>query len=475
MREENRMAPDRPGTEEGGSSSATPIYGVTAKTLAACLERFGAAAATYAMACGFKGERGHMLLLPGTDGTVVGVLFGVEAEDAKHHDPYLAGKMATMLPAGTYRFADGFADPRLSAIGFERGLYRYTRFRKASAPQPRLEHLAEDADEIALVAGAIAIGRDLINCPTNALGPDALEAAVRETAEAHGAVCTAIRGDDLLVRNLAMIHAVGRAATEAPRLVEFSWGDAAAPKVTLVGKGVCFDTGGLDIKPASAMLLMKKDMGGAATALSLAAMIMGASVRVRLRVLVPIVENAIAGNAFRPGDVLQSHKGLTVEVGNTDAEGRLILADALSLADEEEPELMVDFATLTGAARVALGPDLPAVFTDDDDLAAAIARHGAATNDPAWRMPLWQPYDSMLKSRIADLNNVSSGPFAGSITAALFLRRFVNRTRAWAHVDLYNWNPSTKPGRPEGGEIQCAYALFDLLRSRYGCRAGQPD
>ena len=466
------MAPDRPAEDDGSPPAATPIYGVTAKTLSARLERFGVAAATYASACGFKAERGHMLLVPGPDGAIVGVMFGVEGDDAKPRDAYLAGRLATMLPAGRYRLAEGFADPRLAAIAFERGLYRFTRFRKASSPQPMLDAPADHADEVALVAGAIAIGRDLINRPANDLGPDALESVVYEIAEAHGASCTAIRGDDLLARNLPMIHAVGRAAAEAPRLVEFSWGDPAAPKVTLVGKGVCFDTGGLDIKPSSAMLLMKKDMGGAATALSLAAMIMGAAVRVRLRVLVPIVENAIAGNAFRPGDILHSHKGLTVEIGNTDAEGRLILADALSLADEDEPELMFDFATLTGAARVALGPDLPAVFTDDDDLAADIARHGTATNDPAWRMPLWQPYDSMLKSKAADLNNVSSGPFAGSITAALFLRRFVTRAHAWAHVDLYNWNPSAKPGRPEGGEIQVAHALFDLLRSRFGCGGG---
>ena len=467
------MAPDRPAADDDVRSPATPVYGVTAKTLGAFLEPFGAAAATYAMACGFKGERGHMLLVPGTDGAIAGVLFGVEAEDATHRDPYLAGKLATMLPAGTYRLADGFADPCLAAIAFARGSYRFTRFRKTSSPQPRLEPPVGDADEVALVSGAIAVGRDFINRPANDLGPVALAAAVRDLAEAHGTSCTVVGGDDLLARNLPMIHAVGRAAAEAPRLVEFSWGDPSAPKVTLVGKGVRFDTGGLDVKPSSAMLLMKKDMGGAATALSLAAMIIDAGLRVRLRVLVPIVENAIAGNAFRPGDVLQSHKGLTVEVGNTDAEGRLILADALSLADEDEPELMFDFATLTGAARVALGPELPAVFTDDDDLAAAIARHGKATNDPSWRMPLWQPYDAMLKSKIADLNNISNGPFAGSITAALFLRRFVTRAHAWAHVDLYNWNPSMKPGRPEGGEIQMAHALFDLLRGRVGSGASE--
>ena len=458
------------------SSPSIPIHGVTAQSLGAAIESFGPPAVTYAAACGFKAKPGQVLLVPSTDGSIAGVLFGVEASDAKDRDPFLPGKLATLLPEGTYRLADGFDDPRLAAIAFERSGYRFTRFRKAASPQALLDTPAGvDGGEVALIAGAIALGRDLINRPANDLGPDALEDAVRDIAEAHRAAFTAIRGDDLLTRNLPMIHAVGRAAPEPPRLAEFTWGEPDAPKVTLVGKGVCFDTGGLDIKPSAAMLLMKKDMGGAATALALAAMIMGANLPVRLRVLIPIVENAIAGNAFRPGDVLTSHKGLTVEVGNTDAEGRLILADALSLADEDEPELLFDFATLTGAARVALGPDLPPFFTDDDDLAAAIARHGTAVHDPGWRMPLWAPYDATLKSKVADLNNVSSGPFAGSITAALFLRRFVTRTRGWAHFDVYNWNPTTKPGRPEGGEIQMATALFDLLKQRFGGMRGAHD
>ena len=261
-----------------------------------------------------------------------------------------------------------------------------------------------DGARIALISEAIRLGRDLVNRPANDLGPDALEQAIRDLAGRHGAACATIHGEALLAANFPMVHAVGRAAAEAPRLVEFVWGSPDAPKVTLVGKGVCFDTGGLDIKPSSSMLLMKKDMGGAAAALALAAMIMGAGVPVRLRVIVPVVENAIAGDAFRPGDILTSRKGLTVEVGNTDAEGRLILADALALADEETPDLLFDFATLTGAARVALGPDLPPFYTMADDLAAAIARHGDAAHDPGWRMPLWEPYDSMLKSKVADLN-----------------------------------------------------------------------
>ena len=284
-----------------------------------------------------------------------------------------------------------------------------------------------------------------------------------------------IRGDALIEANFPLIHAVGRAADKAPRLVDFSWGESHAPKVTLVGKGVSFDTGGLDIKPESAMLLMKKDMGGAATALALGQMVMDARLPICLRVILPIVENAISSKAMRPGDVYPSRKGLSVEVGNTDAEGRLILADALALGDEEAPDLLIDFATLTGAARVALGPDLPPFYTMDDVLAAEIARHAAQAYDPVWRLPLWDPYDKLLDGKITDLSNISSGPFAGSITAALFLRRFVEKAKAWAHFDIYAWTPTAKPARPEGGEIQVARLLFDLIEGRYGKGAAHAD
>jgi leucyl aminopeptidase len=294
-----------------------------------------------------------------------------------------------------------------------------------------------------------------------------LEDAIVALADKHSTRCTVVRGDDLLAQNFPLLHAVGRAADEPPRIVDFSFGPADAPKVTLVGKGVCFDTGGLDIKPSAGMLIMKKDMGGAATALALASMIMDAKLPLRLRVVVPIVENAIAGNAFRPGDIYPSRKGLSVEIGNTDAEGRLILADALAFADEEAPDLLFDFATLTGAARVALGPDLPPMYSDDDALASACREHGRKVHDPVWRMPLWNAYDKQLEGKISDLVNVSSGPFAGSITAALFLRRFVERAKAWAHFDVYAWNPKTLPGRPEGGEVQVARLLFSLLADRY--------
>jgi leucyl aminopeptidase len=325
-----------------------------------------------------------------------------------------------------------------------------------------------DAAEVSRIALAVAAGRDLVNMPANDLGPDDIEEAARRIAERHGGSIRAIVGDDLLDEDLPMIHAVGRAADRAPRLIDLVWGDEAAPKVTIVGKGVAFDTGGLDIKPSSAMLLMKKDMGGAASALALAEMVMGGGLPVRLRILVPAVENAISGGSFRPGDVLRSRAGLTVEIGNTDAEGRLILADALTLADEEAPDLIVDFATLTGAARVALGPDLPPLYTADDALAVDMLRLGTAIHDPVWRLPLWRPYAKLLESKVADTNNVSSGGFAGSITAALFLARFVRAAKAYAHLDIYGWNPSAKPGRPEGGEVQGARLAYALLRERYG-------
>jgi leucyl aminopeptidase len=300
------------------------------------------------------------------------------------------------------------------------------------------------------------------------MGPAELESAARALATRHGASFRTVVGGDLLTGNFPLIHAVGRAADRAPRLIDIGWGDVAHPKITLIGKGVCFDTGGLDIKTESGMLNMKKDMGGAATVLALAHMLMDRGAKVRLRVLLPVVENAISGSAFRPRDIYRSRKGLSVEIGNTDAEGRLILADALALADEEAPELIIDMATLTGAARVALGPEVVPFYTDDDGLAAALARSAEVESDPLWRLPLWRPYDQMLDSKVADVNNVSAGGFAGSITAALFLRRFVSAAKAWLHCDIYAWNQATKPGRPEGAECQGARALYHLLTARYG-------
>jgi leucyl aminopeptidase len=318
----------------------------------------------------------------------------------------------------------------------------------------------------------VRLARDLINAGANDMGPAELAAAAGALAARHGAAFSETVGDTLLDQNFPMIHAVGRAAAPGrePRLIDIVAGEPAAAKVTIVGKGVCFDTGGLDIKPSSGMLIMKKDMGGAANALGLAEMILAARLRVRLRVLIPAVENSISGAAFRPGDVLTSRKGLTVEIGNTDAEGRLVLADALALAAEEEPDLLIDLATLTGAARVALGPEVVPFYTRHDQLAADLASHAAAMADPVWRMPLWTPYASMLDSKVADINNTGSAPFAGSITAALFLSRFVPSGIGWIHADIYAWNPSAKPGRPEGGEAQAIRALYAMIEERYSKR-----
>jgi leucyl aminopeptidase len=314
---------------------------------------------------------------------------------------------------------------------------------------------------------AAFLARDLINTPSNDMGPTELETAARDVAKRFGAKFGCIEGHELK-QNFPLIHAVGMASTRSPRLIDFTWGDAAHPKVTLVGKGVCFDTGGLDLKPSSGMLIMKKDMGGAANVLALAQMVMDAKLKVRLRVLIPAVENAVAGNAFRPLDIFKSRKGITVEIGNTDAEGRLILADALALADEEQPELLVDLGTLTGAARTALGPDLPPFYTNDETLADDVARLARQENDPLWRMPLWPAYDSWLDSKVANVTNAPSGAFAGSIVCALFLQRFVEAATSWLHVDIYGWTPSAKPGRPEGGECQAARAIYKLLSERYG-------
>ncbi|SCZ10503.1 leucyl aminopeptidase family protein [Microvirga guangxiensis] len=444
-----------------------PIWLVTERTWSDISSQLPKAAQGFAKAQSFEGKAGSHCLLPDADGNLFGVAFGLAGEDAKQRDPFAIGKLATILPDGVYRFENDAPDATLATLAWILGSYGFTRYRKRSKKSVRLvTPKGVDAEDVTRIANAVFRSRDLVNTPTNDLGPDGIEAAAREIAEAHGARFTSIVGDDLLKQNFPMIHAVGRASAVAPRLTDFSWGDESAPRITLVGKGVAFDTGGLDIKPPSSMLMMRKDMGGAAATLALADMIMGAKLPVRLRVLIPAVENSISSNAFRPGDILNSRKGITVEIGNTDAEGRLILADALTLADEEKPDLIVDFATLTGAARTALGPELPPFYTDDDELALDIARTGMEVNDPVWRMPLWAPYQSQLDSKYADMNNVG-GPMAGSITAALFLRRFVSEAKAHVHFDIFAWNPSTRPGRPEGGEVQAARLIYALLKKRY--------
>jgi leucyl aminopeptidase len=460
----NTLLPVAPATP------TTPIHLIDATDAEKHMAQLPAAARTYLKSISFEPKPGRHALAPdGGNGFVV--VLGLDGDGVRHPDRFVLGKVSGQLPEGAYHLvADGLSVERRreAALAFALGAYRFAEF-KSEKPKPRQLVVPGGVDGAALMrlVDAVNMGRDLINRPANSLGPAELADAIKAVGHTFGASVREIVGDDLLRENFPMIHAVGRASVKPPRLVDLTWGDPAHPKVTLVGKGVCFDTGGLNIKPDASMLLMKKDMGGAASAIVAAAILMGAGTPVRLRLLVPAVENSISGDAFRPGDILPSRKGISVEIGNTDAEGRLILADALALADEEAPAMMFDFATLTGAARVALGPDLPPAYTDDEDLAAAIAKHAGAVNDPVWRMPLWSPYDTMLDSKVADVNHIG-GSFAGSITAALFLRRFVTQTRAWAHFDVYNWNSSLKSGRPEGGDIQAARLVADLVMTRFG-------
>lgn len=422
----------------------------------------------WAKAAGFTAREGAILLLPGASGALEGALFGLGEKPA----PLALGAAPWALPEGGLWRLEGLEGAEAledAALGWLLGAYRFDRYKPSDkAPARLVAPEGIDKAKVLRFARAAFLARDLINRPANDLTPSALEAEARAVAQEFGAEISVTAGEDLLTANYPLIHAVGRAGPEAPRLVDLRWGDPEAPKVTLVGKGVCFDTGGLDVKPSSSMLLMKKDMGGAAAALSLAQSLMDAKAPIRLRLLLPIVENSISANAFRPGDVLRSRAGLTVEIGNTDAEGRLILADALAEADAEAPDLLIDFATLTGAARVALGPQLPPLYTDDEALAADLLAGGTALADPLWRLPLWPGYESDLASPVADLNNAPGGGFAGSITAALFLKRFVKRAGAWAHLDIYGWSPKARPGRPLGGEQQGARAVYGALAKRYG-------
>ena len=454
--------------ETGPADAAIPIHFVTKGTLDSVLSALPAPARQFAAASDYTAKSGQYLALPAADGAIGHILFGLEDAAARWRDPFRPGSLPGLLPPGLYRFANAPHDTSLAALAFALGCYRFNRYRKANAPAVRL--VPPDGVDVAAIeraAEATALARDLINTPANAMGPDELARIAQQLAERFGASFDCIVGEDLLAKNFPLIHAVGMASTRAPRLIDLTWGDPAHPKITLVGKGVCFDTGGLDLKPSSGMLIMKKDMGGAANVLALALMVMDAKLKVRLRVLIPAVENAVAGNAMRPLDIFASRKGPTVEIGNTDAEGRLVLADALAYADEEKPDLLINLGTLTGAARVALGPDLPPFYTPDDQLALDLARCAAEQHDPLWRMPLWPPYDKWLDSKTANINNAPSGGFAGSITCALFLQRFVEPETNWLHVDIYGWTPSAKPGRPEGGECQAARAIFALLSQRY--------
>jgi leucyl aminopeptidase len=447
------------------TAKAIPIHVVTREAWAKPDKSRPAQLAAWAKSNGFEAAPLSILLVPDARGDLASVWVGAPAADA---DPFALGALASRLPEGAYAFAKPPANADLVALGWALELYKYDPHRPTKLRNTKLV-CPKGVDRAATIAkaNAVAMVRDLVNAPANIMGPDALEAAARSVAKLGKATVKVIKGDKLK-KEFPLVYTVGAAAEQEPRLVDFTWGNPRHPKITLVGKGVCFDTGGLDIKPSSGMLLMKKDMGGAANMLGLAQLIMQAKLPIRLRVLIPIVENSISDEAFRPGDVFKSRKGLTVEIGNTDAEGRLILADALALADEESPELLIDFATLTGAARVALGPDLPPIYTDDTALAASLVAHSMKVNDPLWQLPLWRPYYQMIETPIADLNNNGQGGFAGSITAALFLRRFVEKAKAYAHVDIYAWVPTAKPGRPKGGESQAMRAVFSYLQDRYG-------
>ena len=421
----------------------------------------------FAAAQDFTAKSGSLALLSDPSGALGRVLFGLGKAASPARTPLLPGRLARSLPAGNYRLEGDLDDARLAALAFVLGGYRFDAYRKANGASPMLAPSRDlDVKSLTAIAAGLYLARDLINTPANDLGPAELADAATALADEFGAAVKITDGDDL-ARGFPLIHAVGDSSERRPRLIDLTWGQAGAPKVTLVGKGVVFDTGGLDIKPASAMALMKKDMGGAAAVLGLARMIMASGLPVRLRVLVPAVENAISGRAFRPGDVLSSRKGLTVEIGNTDAEGRLVLADALTLADEEEPDTLICMATLTGAARVALGPDIAPFCTGDDEFAGEIGLAAAAEADPAWRLPLWPAYDAWLSSPVADVNHIANNGFAGSIVAALFLNRFVEKTTRFAHFDIFGWAPEARPASPKGGEAQAIRALFHALTKRY--------
>lgn len=436
-------------------SGAVPLQFVAPQSL----DHLSDHALNWAKANGFAGKSGQICLVPSQKGDVEMVLCGMG--DAPH--PLGVGALATKLPAGTYTLpADA---PEQAHLAFAMGSYRFQRYHQHETPLAKLNNVVSERTQ--RLAEMVTMARDLINIPANDMGPDALEIAFRRLGEHHSA-SVAVESGDVLADTFPMVHAVGRASAQSPRVLDMVWGREDAPRITLVGKGVTFDTGGLNIKPGSSMALMKKDMGGAANVMALAHAIMSAKLNVRLRVIVGAVENSISGNAFRPGDVLTSRKGLSVEIGNTDAEGRLVLGDCLALADEDAPHLLVDMATLTGAARVALGPEVMPFYTDDDSLAAKLAHYGESEADPLWRMPLWPGYRPMLKSGIADVNHISTGGFAGSITAALFLQKFVQNARSWAHFDIYGWVPKAMPHAPVGGEAQAIRALYAMLEQDHG-------
>ena len=441
---------------------AVPVHAVATAELKPWLARV-----PFLKASGFAAKEGELRLIPGAGGRLASAVLGL----GKSTDSLALAAFAENLPAGTYKFGEvsAFCGGASGALAWALGGYAFDRYRKKKKPEAKLVlPSGVDGAEISRIADNVFLARDLINTPPNDMGPAELEAAARVLAKNHGAKISVIEGSALLRKNYPLIHAVGQGSARAPRLIEILWGNPKAPKVTLVGKGVCFDTGGYDLKPASGMATMKKDMGGAAVVLAIAGVAMGAKLNLRLRVLIPAVENSVSGTAYRPSDVFKSRKGLTVEIGNTDAEGRLVLADALSDADDEVPELLIDIATLTGAARVATGMELPPFFTDDEILAADLSRLAMVTNDPLWRLPLWRGYEPTLAGTVADITNNPNYGYAGAITAALFLNRFVDKAKSWVHLDIAAWVDRPRPGRRAGGEANAARALYALLKERYG-------
>ncbi len=451
--------------EDGGN--AVPLVLLKADQLSNWLDEASGRDASWVKSSRFEAKENTSVALPSDTGDVARVLVGLGSGS----NVFSLGDLPKSLsPDLAYRLDGDITGAEATdlAIGWALGSYRFDRYREADALARLVLPDTCDRVRVEAIAESIYMGRDLINTPAEDMGPAELAEAADSLADACGASIDIIVGDDLLERNYPSIHAVGRASHRPPRLIDIRWGDDKAPRLTLVGKGVCFDSGGLDLKSATGMKMMKKDMGGGASVLTLAGMIMRLGLKVRLRVLVPAVENSVAGNAYRPLDVITTRKGITIEIGNTDAEGRVILCDALAEASSEKPDLLIDMATLTGAARVALGPDLPALFTNDDSLAEVIQETGAEQNDPVWRLPLWQPYASMIKGDTAEINNSGSGPGAGAITAALFLERFVDADTSWAHLDIMGWNLSAKPGRPAGGEPMAVRGLLAVLEDRYG-------
>ena len=451
------------------SDVAIPATGVSSENWDSFRDRLPPSTQAWAKVNGFNGALGQVLKIQSPEGALSSILFGFGTPGARARGRFHIAGLASGLPKGIYALDGDFGNPEEAATAWLLAGYFFDRYKPQKSNLAKLAPISGvDSHRIEIIANAAALAQDLINTPASDMGPDALETAFRELGDQHKATVSVVKGDDLLKENFPMIHAVGRASDQAPRLLDLTWGRADAPKVTLVGKGVCFDTGGLNIKPGNSMGLMKKDMGGAANTIALAQMIMSAKLDVRLRLLVPAVENSISAGAFRPGDILMSRKGLTVEINNTDAEGRLVLGDALALADEESPAKLYCMATLTGAARVALGPDLPPFYTDSDEMAEALEKAAQKVADPLWRMPFWTPYEGMIEPGIADIDNAPSGGFAGSITAALFLKRFVENAKEFAHFDIYGWTPAAKPARPKGGACQGARAIFEALDAEYG-------